>query len=112
LPLGGSTAKSLGVSLAVSRVSLLALAASLAAAATILVGPLSFVGVMAPHLARAMGFGRVSSQLLAAVLLGATILTMADWLGRNLLFPWEIPAGILAGFVAGPYLIWLLRRAP
>lgn len=112
LPLGAVAAKSLGVSLAVSRLSLLALAASLAAAATLLVGPLSFVGVMAPHLGRAMGFGRVSSQLAAAVLLGATVLTIADWVGRNLLFPWEIPAGILAALVGGPYLIWLLKRAP
>ena len=41
---------------------------------------------------------------------GGLLMVAADWLGRNLLFPQQLPAGILATLVGGPYLLWLLRR--
>ena len=111
LPLGEDTPRSLGVPLARARLSIMLLAALLTAAATLLVGPLSFIGLMAPHLARLLGFNQARTQLLAAGLLGAGVMVAADWLGRNLLFPTQLP-GLLAALIGGAYLIWGLSRRP
>ncbi len=62
-------------------------------------------------MARMMGLERPPFQLAGAVAIGAVILVLSDWLGRNLLFPWEIPGGILAAFIGAPYLVWLLKRS-
>lgn len=112
LPLGEDTPRSLGVPLARARLSIMLLAALLTAAATLLVGPLSFIGLMAPHLARLLCFNQARTQLLAAGLLGAGVMVAADWLGRNLLFPSQLPAGLLAALIGGAYLIWGLSRRP
>ncbi|RIC11323.1 hypothetical protein D1877_00520, partial [Escherichia coli] len=58
LPLGGDTARAVGMALTPTRIALLLLAACLTATATMTIGPLSFVGLMAPHIARMMGFRR------------------------------------------------------
>ena len=110
LPLGDSSAKALGVHLGKSRFYLLLLAALLTAGATLIVGPLSFIGLLAPHLARLLGLTRAMPQLLGAALLGATVMVLADWLGRNLLFPIQLPAGLLASLVGGAYFMLCLRR--
>ncbi|MBW8725193.1 MAG: Fe(3+)-hydroxamate ABC transporter permease FhuB [Inquilinus limosus] len=110
LPLGPTPARALGLDPARARLALLPLVALPVAAATLAIGPLSFVGLMAPHMARLAGFRRALPQLLASALAGALILLVADWLGRTLIFPWQVPAGLLATFIGGPYLLWLLRR--
>jgi len=110
LPLGEATARGLGVDLARARLAVMLLTALLAAAATLVVGPLSFVGLLAPHLARLIGFQRATAQVLAAALIGAVVMVAADWLGRNLLFPRQLPAGLIAALIGGPYLMFLLRR--
>lgn len=110
LPLGGATAQSVGVALKPARLAILLLVAALIATATINVGPLSFVGLMAPHMARLLGFRRAMPQLWAACLLGAVLMTVADWCGRMIIFPYQIPAGLLATFFGAPYFIYLLRR--
>ncbi len=80
--------------------------------ATLIVGPSSFVGLMAPHMARMTGLQRPLPQLFGAVVLGALIMVLADWFGRNLLFPYQIPAGLLASFIGAPYLMFLMRKGP
>ncbi|MGH8783392.1 Fe(3+)-hydroxamate ABC transporter permease FhuB [Paraburkholderia sp.] len=110
LPLGANVANALGVGTRRARLMLLVIAAVLTAGATTVLGPMSFVGLMAPHLARLLGFPRARSQMLIAALLGAVLMVFADWLGRNLIFPQQMPAGILATLIGGPYLMWLLRR--
>jgi iron complex transport system permease protein len=110
LPLGAATAASLGIDLRRARLSLLLLVALLTAAATLVVGPLSFVGLLAPHMARLMGFTRARAHLAGAALTGATLMVLADWLGRQLLFPQEIPAGLVASLLGGAYFMWGLRR--
>lgn len=110
LPLGGETARSLGVALKTSRMALLLLAAALTAAATLTIGPLSFVGLMAPHMARMLGFRRALPQLTIAVLLGGGLMMAADWCGRMVVFPSQVPAGLLATFIGAPYFIYLLRK--
>ncbi len=110
LPLGGDTARGLGLPLMRARLIILLLAAILTAGATLTVGPLSFVGLMAPHMARMMGFRKALPQMAAAALLGGALMLAADWCGRMLLFPDQIPAGLLATFIGAPYFIVLLRR--
>lgn len=110
LPLGAEAAASLGVPTAAARLWLFGLAGALSAAATLGVGPLSFVGLMAPHLARELGFARAASQTAGAALIGAALMVAADWLGRTLIFPWQIPAGLVAALMGAPFLILLLFR--
>ena len=112
LPLGDGAPRSLGVPLAKARMALMLLAALLTAAGTLVIGPLSFVGLMAPHMARLLGFHQPRSQLLAAAALGAGVMLGADWLGRMLMFPDQLPAGLLTAVIGGAYLVWgLARRA-
>ncbi|SEM06757.1 Fe(3+)-hydroxamate ABC transporter permease FhuB [Halomonas daqiaonensis] len=110
LPLGAATAVALGVRVERARLSLLLLVALLTACATLVVGPLSFVGLLAPHMARLAGFSRARAHLLGAALIGALLTVLADWLGRQLLFPAEIPAGLVASLLGGAYFMWGLRR--
>ena len=88
----------------------LLLAAGLTAAATLTIGPLSFVGLMAPHIARMMGFRRTMPQMVMAGLIGGLLLVFADWCGRMMMFPYQIPAGLLSTFIGAPYFIYLLRK--
>jgi iron complex transport system permease protein len=110
LPLGQSTAQSLGIRVSRARLILLLLAACLTVAATLVVGPLSFIGLMAPHLARLLGFSRAREHLIASVLVGGLLMLLSDWLGRQWLYPQEIPAGMVASIIGGLYLMWGLRR--
>ncbi|HBQ79361.1 MAG TPA: Fe(3+)-hydroxamate ABC transporter permease FhuB [Erwinia persicina] len=110
LPLGGATARAVGIALTPSRLALLLLAAVLTAAATLTIGPLSFVGLMAPHIARMLGFRRALPQQVMAALLGGGVMVAADWCGRMLAFPDQIPAGLLATFIGAPYFVYLLRK--
>lgn len=110
LPLGGESARSVGMALTSSRVVLLLLAAALTAAATMTIGPLSFVGLMAPHIARMMGFRRTMPHMVISALVGGVLLVFADWCGRMVLFPFQIPAGLLSTFIGAPYFIYLLRK--
>lgn len=112
LPLGEVTARELGLHLGRSRLIILIMTAILTGAAVLIVGPLSFVGLMAPHIARMMGFQRPLSQLAGSAALGALIMVTADWVGRNILFPYQVPAGILATLIGGPYFMWLMWRRP
>jgi iron complex transport system permease protein len=88
----------------------LLLASVLTAAATLTVGPLSFVGLMAPHMARMLGFRRAMPQWMVASILGGLLMVFADWCGRMVIFPDQIPAGLLATFIGAPYFIYLLRK--
>ncbi|MEH2522999.1 MULTISPECIES: Fe(3+)-hydroxamate ABC transporter permease FhuB [unclassified Bradyrhizobium] len=109
LPLGAAASRSVGVSMATSRVIIMLLTALLTATATLMVGLLSLVGFIAPHMARMMGAQRALHQAALAALIGATLMVSADWAGRMVIFPFQMPAGIFAMMLAGPYLVWLLR---
>ncbi|MBA4788148.1 MAG: Fe(3+)-hydroxamate ABC transporter permease FhuB [Rhizobiales bacterium] len=111
LPLGGPVSRALGVPLSASRLLLSLLAALMTALAAFFVGPLSLVGLLGPHIARLLGFGGGIAFLFASALIGADLLMLADWLGRTLAFPYQIPVGFFAALIGGPYLIFLLQRA-
>jgi len=110
LPLGPEVATAAGVPMIRSRGVLYTLCAFLTAGSTILIGPLSFAGLMGPHLARLAGVQRAGTQLLASALVGGLVLLLADWIGRNIIFPFQIPAGLLATLVGGPFLLFLIGR--
>uniref|UniRef100_UPI00135BF61D iron chelate uptake ABC transporter family permease subunit n=1 Tax=Geminicoccus flavidas TaxID=2506407 RepID=UPI00135BF61D len=110
LPLGGVVARGLGVPLRLCRLLLAVLAALMTALAASIVGPLGLVGLVGPHLARLLGFGRGLQQLLAAVLIGVALMLLADWLGHTVIFPYQIPVGLFVALIGGPYLIWLLLQ--
>ncbi|WP_298014141.1 Fe(3+)-hydroxamate ABC transporter permease FhuB [uncultured Castellaniella sp.] len=109
-PLGQPTVHALGVPVHKARVAMLLIAAASSALATLVVGPLSFVGLIAPHMARALGFRRAREQLTAAALMGAIVMILADWMGRQILFPQEVPAGLMASLAGGSYFLWQIRR--
>ncbi|MCG7201182.1 Fe(3+)-hydroxamate ABC transporter permease FhuB [Marinobacter pelagius] len=110
LPLGDMPASSLGIRVARTRLLLLLLSALLTAAATVVIGPLSFVGLIAPHLARVLGQQTVGRQLIAAALVGGVLLGVADYLSRIIVYPNQLPAGLLAALVGGIYFLWGLSR--
>ncbi|MFT5880996.1 MAG: ABC-type Fe3+-siderophore transport system permease subunit [Moritella sp.] len=110
LPLGGEQSAALGINVNRARLILLTLVAVLTVVATLVVGPLSFVGLMAPHIARLLGFNNARSHILTAGMFGMILMLLADWLGRQLLYPQEIPAGLMASIIGGLYLMWGLRR--
>ncbi|SCB58853.1 iron complex transport system permease protein [Rhizobium aethiopicum] len=112
LQLGPEAASELGLRIVPTRAALFGLSAIMTAAATLVVGPLSFIGLMAPHLAHGLGLRRPSTQLLAAALIGATMLVIADWAGRMLAFPYQVPAGLISALVGAPMLLIVLRRRP
>ncbi|YBV96191.1 Fe(3+)-hydroxamate ABC transporter permease FhuB [Phyllobacteriaceae bacterium JZ32] len=110
LPLGRTTAHALGLPLAMSRLLLVVLCAGLTAVASLLVGPLSFIGLIAPHLARLIGLHRPLPALVGALLIGSGLMVVSDWLSRMVAFPYQLPLGLFASLIGGTYLIWMLGR--
>ncbi|MEW6420583.1 MAG: iron ABC transporter permease [Deinococcota bacterium] len=110
LNLGEDLATSLGTRVGAARLFCLTVAVALAGAAVTGAGILSFVGLLAPHLARLLVGARHARVLPTALLLGALLVLAADTLGRALLPPIEVPAGIFTTLVGAPYFLFLLRR--
>ncbi|MFE9439520.1 FecCD family ABC transporter permease [Streptomyces sp. NPDC006602] len=108
LALGDETARALGHRVRV-RLCLTVLGVVLAATATGAAGPIGFVALTAPQLARRIT-RTPQLPLLCSALTGAFVLVAADLAARTLLPPLEIPVGALTSLVGGPYLLWLLGR--
>ncbi|WP_225920016.1 Fe(3+)-hydroxamate ABC transporter permease FhuB [Pseudomonas vanderleydeniana] len=106
--LGEGAAASVGVPVARARLLILLFAGVLTTMATLLVGPLSFIGLLAPHIARLAGARRPLQQLWVAALLGAVLMMVSEWLGRQMIFPQQMPAGLVATLLGGPYLVLLM----
>jgi ABC-type Fe3+-siderophore transport system permease subunit len=110
LPLGSTTSHALGLPARGSQIALTLAAGLLTATASLFVGPLSFIGLIAPHLARLIGLVRVLPHLAGAILIGAALMILSDWLSRMAAFPYQLPLGLFASLLGGPYLVWLLGR--
>lgn len=108
--LGEVSATSLGLNATLVRLALLLIVAALTTLCTIVIGPLSFIGLLAPHMARSLHQYRAIPQMLTAALLGAIIMVAADWIGRTLWFPWQFPAGLLASLIGGGYFLYLMKK--
>lgn len=109
MSLGDDVATGLGVRLGRTRLGLVALGVVLAAAATSAVGPVGFVALGSPQIARRLMRLPVE-PLVASALVGALVVTAADIAGRQLFAPTELPAGVFTAAFGGPYLLWLLTR--
>ncbi|MBJ7555801.1 Fe(3+) dicitrate ABC transporter permease subunit FecD [Marinomonas spartinae] len=108
--LGEDTAISLGAKVNSLRLIALAIAVALTAAAVSICGPIGFLGLVAPHLARKLFGGRHQALLPATMLVGAVLLLMADLVARTIDPPIELPAGIMTAVLGAPYFLWLLIR--
>ncbi|MEU2869414.1 iron chelate uptake ABC transporter family permease subunit [Streptomyces olivoreticuli] len=103
------TATALGIRLGRVRLGLGLLGVVLASIATGAAGPVDFVALLAPQLARRMT-RTAQIPLLSSALTGAVIVVVADLLGRKLFEPTQLPVGVLTAAVGAPYLIWLIIR--
>ncbi|MBL0579595.1 Fe(3+)-hydroxamate ABC transporter permease FhuB [Aeromonas caviae] len=110
MPMGPAVATALGIRLSRAQLTILLLVAVLTASATMVIGPLSFAGLLAPHLARLMGLVRARWHLLGAAGCGALLMVSADWIGQQILFPLEVPVGLVSTLLGGAYFMWCLRR--
>ncbi len=108
--LGDVSAHSHGVDVKKLQILILGIAALLTAVATLIVGPLSFVGLMAPHLAQRLGLTRGLPHLMGSALSGALLMATADFIGRTIYFPWQLPTGLVATLLGGPVFAVLLIR--
>ncbi|MEU7845798.1 iron ABC transporter permease [Micromonospora parva] len=111
MTLDDDTPRVLGVRLERTRLIALGAAALLTSTAVSAVGVIGFVGLVAPHAARALVGGRHSRVLPVAALLGAALVSIADTLGRTVIAPAQIPAGLVTAMIGTPYFIWLLWRS-
>lgn len=109
LGLQDDSIRNLGVDLDRLRLAVLLIAAAVAGVAVSVSGPIGFVAIAAPILARrCAGGARVA--LIAAMLIGAALVIAADLIGRVAAVPAELPAGVICGLFGGPFLLWLLLR--
>lgn len=110
LELGDDAAKGLGTRVEASRSALLLVGVALAAVSTASAGPVAFVALVAPQVARRLVGGR-SLALLPAAACGALLMVAADLAARRLLAPTELPVGVFTAILGAPYLLHLLARA-
>lgn len=110
--LGLSEPVSIGVGLSIEkeRIVLLLTAVALAASAVSVTGGISFIGLMAPHIARALVGPRNQLFIPIAILIGGFLLLLADTIGRNLVEPDGLPAGIMVALIGAPYFVYLLLK--
>jgi iron complex transport system permease protein len=110
LSLSEPVAIGLGISIVKERIQLLLAAVALAAAAVSVTGGIAFIGLMAPHMAKALLGPRNQLIISITLLLGGWLLLVADTIGRNLVAPAGIPAGIMVALMGAPYFIYLLLK--
>ena len=111
LALDEDTPRLVGIGLERTRLVLLVTAAVLAALSVTAVGVIGFVGLVAPHAARALVGARHSRVIPVAVLLGALLVGAADTIGRTVIAPEQLPAGLVVALLGAPYFVWLLWRS-
>ena len=111
LALEDKTARSLGVNVTRSRIVISVIAVLLASISTAVIGPISFLGLIVPHIARLLVGSDHKVLVPYSVLLGAFTLLLADTIGRTIAAPYEISAAVIMSVVGGPFFIILLRRS-
>ena len=111
LSLGEESAASVGLDVERFKTAVILVGSLLTAAAVSAAGLVGFVGLVVPHIARAVGGPNHTRLIPLAVLGGATFLVLADLLARTVAPPTEIPLGIITAFAGGPLFLYLLRRS-
>jgi iron complex transport system permease protein len=109
LALGDDVARGLGLRVGAARAAGGAAAVLLCATATAVAGPIGFVGLVVPHLARLVAGGDYRWLLPTTALLAPALVLAADTAGRVVLLPGEVPAGIMTALVGAPVFVALVR---
>lgn len=110
LGLGDEAAKGLGLNVERTRLSFVVAASVLAGSSVSVVGLISFVGLIVPHIARLLVGSDYKYLFPATALMGALLLMICDTLARLLFDPVEIPVGIILSFLGAPFFLYLLRN--
>ncbi|CAH7015599.1 Ferrichrome transport system permease protein fhuB (TC 3.A.1.14.3) [Vibrio chagasii] len=108
---GRQFASARGLNINVAYVALLCIVAILCSVVTTTMGPVAFVGLLAPHIAAMVGARLVREQIILSFLIGAALMLFADWLGQVVVFPAQLAAGTLVSIIGGSYFIFLLLKS-
>lgn len=111
LSLEDKTARSLGMNVTRSRIVISVIAVLLASISTAVVGAISFLGLIVPHIARLLVGSNHKVLVPYSILLGTFTLLLADTIGRTVASPYEISAAVVMSVIGGPFFIFLLRRS-
>ncbi len=111
LQLEDKTARSLGVNVTRSRILISIIAVLLAGISTAVIGPISFLGLIVPHIARLLVGSNHKLLIPYTILLGGFTFLLADTVGRTIAYPYEINATVIMSVIGGPFFILLLRRS-
>jgi iron complex transport system permease protein len=109
--LGEDMAVSLGVRTTRLQLGLFGVAAALSALAVTVAGPVGFVAFLCPHIARRISRTASAASLPVAMGVGAILVLVADYVGKRIIAPVEIPLGLMTTILGAPYLLYLLVRA-
>jgi iron complex transport system permease protein len=110
LNLGEDVAKALGQNVARTRIALAAIIVVLAGAGVSIAGPIVFLGLAVPHIARGLVGPDYRWVVPYSALLACVLLLVADILGRVLISPRELPVGVMLVLIGGPFFVYLVRR--
>ncbi len=107
---GDNIARGLGVRLSRERLILFFIAVMLSSAAVAVAGSISFIGLMGPHIAKRIVGPRHQLFLPIAILVRACLLVIADTIGKIVLQPGGVPAGIVVAIIGAPYFLYLMYK--
>lgn len=108
LSFGDQSSEGLGLNVRNTRLHVAIIAVLLASIAAANVGAVGFIGLLAPHAARMLVGSNHRKAMVISALLGGILLAGADWIGRIVLTPKELPAGIVTALIGAPYLLFLM----
>lgn len=110
LTFGDDVASGLGLSVRQARMGALFIGVAVSTAGVAIVGTIGFIGLVAPHIARRLVGFRHLPLLVVSGLLGGLLLVTADFIGRIVIAPKDIPSGLVVALIGTPYLLYLLRK--
>lgn len=105
------TARSVGVNVTRNRIIISVIAVLLASVSTAVIGPISFLGLIVPHIARLLVGSDHKILIPYSIVLGSFVLLLADTIGRTIVSPYEISASVVMAIIGGPFFIILLRKS-
>lgn len=108
--LDDDSARGVGSNVHKNQFLLLILSTALAGSAVAFGGNIGFVGLMAPHIARRIVGSSFGALLPVAALVGGLTVVLADLIGRNILSPLEVPAGVFTAAIGAPYFVYILYK--
>ncbi|WP_241741829.1 iron ABC transporter permease [Shouchella lehensis] len=101
---------SLGSKVKLLRITSIVIAVLIGAVCVSIVGAIGFIGLLAPHAARALVGSAFQRVIPVSMMIGGTLLIIADFLSRYILYPTEIPSGLLVALVGAPYILYVMRK--